>query len=59
MTEWLQKCEALVPNPTIWAMLAEWDWHEAWTSEVTPDLAVHTALLDVFAPTIGERWPMA
>ena len=59
MNEWLRKCEALVPNPLIWELLREWDWHEAWTSEVDPELAVHAALLDVFAPTVGENWPMA
>ena len=52
--EWLDRCKALIPSVFVWELLGEWDWREAWDTGLSPVQAVHCALLDVLAPTVGE-----
>lgn len=52
--EWLTQCEALVPDPQVWTMLDGWQWREAYDSYMSPATAVRLALVDTFAPEVGE-----
>lgn len=52
--EWLMQCEALVPDPEVWAMLHGWQWREAYDTHLSPVTAVRFALVDTLAPEVGE-----
>lgn len=52
--QWLNECEALVPNHEVWIMLEGWQWIEAYGVRATPTQAVRLALVDCLAPKVGE-----
>lgn len=52
--QWLNQCEALVPNHEVWTMLEGWQWTEAYETGWNPATAVRLALVDSLAPTVGE-----
>jgi hypothetical protein len=54
--QWLKECKALVRHASVWAIIwNEWDWAEAWATDLSPAQAVRFALLDVLAPEVGAQ----